>query len=331
MKRGQQTAWQITGLHFLVAALLASSGSLTDLAAQATQQKPPEQQEQKGQPQEMPAPLPKGKKLFLKDGNFQIVREYEQKGERVRYYSLERSAWEEIPTDLVDWEATRKGEAEEARRQQEIVEKIRATQTAERVADLDVGASIEVAPGVFLPEGEGVFVVEGRSVVPLGQSSAGVKLDKGRLLTQVLVPIPIVPTRQRVQIPGQRAQLRLTTSQPEFYMRTADAREPQMELIHAQVKGDARLIELLSTQVTGQRSSKRAAISMERWKVARGVYRYTLSQPLAPGEYALAEILPEGMNLYVWDFGVDAAAPAAPQRAPARPPQKPSGQAKPKQ
>jgi hypothetical protein len=46
---------------------------------------------------------------------------------------------------------------------------------------------------------------------------------------------------------------------------------------------------------------------MQRWDVAPNVYRFTLSQPLPPGEYVLAEVLEEGLNLYVWDFGLDAA------------------------
>ncbi len=46
--------------------------------------------------------------------------------------------------------------------------------------------------------------------------------------------------------------------------------------------------------------------------MARGLYRFTLSRKLEPGEYVFAETVPDqGMNLYVWDFGVDASASAA--------------------
>ena len=292
------------------------------------QKSPPEQtgkDNNKDQPQEAPLALPKGKKLFLKDGSFQLAREYERKGDRVRYYSVERSAWEEIPADLVDWEATRKAEAAEAQRRKEALEKVHAMQAAQRAADLeDVDASIEVAPGVFLPGGEGMFVVEGRTVSPLTQAAADAKLDKGRLLEQVLVPIPVVPTRFKVHIAGKHATLRLTTAQPEFYMRTAEGREPAMELIRAEVKGDKRQIESVSRHITGQQTEKRKAISIQQWRVAKGLYRFTLSQPLEPGEYALAEILPDGMNLYVWDFGVDAsgARSSSPQSRPRQAKQK---------
>jgi hypothetical protein len=50
--------------------------------------------------------------------------------------------------------------------------------------------------------------------------------------------------------------------------------------------------------------------------VARTVFRFTLSEPLPPGEYALAEILPDGMNMFVWDFGVDPAKGAKPSTPP---------------
>src|SRR5215471_10388074 len=57
----------------------------------------------------------RGKKLVLKDGSFQLVREYQRNGQRVRYFSAERGDWEEIPSAMIDWDATAKAAAASAK------------------------------------------------------------------------------------------------------------------------------------------------------------------------------------------------------------------------
>ena len=80
---------------------------------------------------------------------------------------------------------------------------------------------------------------------------------------------------------------------------------PEIELIRLAVKGGKREIESIQSMFGQQLSEDRNVIAMQRWDVAKNVFRFTLGQELPAGEYAFAQILPDGINLYVWDFGVD--------------------------
>jgi len=266
--------------------------------------------------------LPRGKKLVLKNGTFQMVRSYERNGDRVRYYSVERSQWEEIPAALVDWDATAKAEASEKSENEAFAKKVHTQEEAQRMDTImDVDASLQVAPGVFLPPGEGMFVIDGKHVSQLEQAGAEVRTDKKNFLTQVLVPIPVVPGKRNIDIPGPRAKLRVSSTNVEFYLREAPPDPdrnspiekssrpgesgPEVELVRATVKGGKRQLESIKTMFGEQVQEQRKTLSMQRWEIAPTVYRFTLGEPLPPGEYALAEILSDGMNLFVWDFGVD--------------------------
>jgi hypothetical protein len=45
-------------------------------------------------------------KLYLKDGTYQLVREYLVLSDRVKFYSSDRADWEEMPLVLVDLKKT---------------------------------------------------------------------------------------------------------------------------------------------------------------------------------------------------------------------------------
>jgi len=269
------------------------------------------------------SPVPRGKKLVLKDGSYQLVREYQKNGDRVRYFSTERGAWEEIPGSMVDWNATKKAEAAEETSNEALLAKVHIQEAAaHEETPVDVDASLLVGPGVFLPAGEGMFVVQDKSVRRIEQAGTQVKTDKKTVVTQVLTPIPIIPSKHNVEIPGTRATTRLITGQPEFFLRevTPDAEHdsaiqrtsrmgdtaPEVVLVRAKVKGNKRLLESIRTYFGQEITQERQEISIQRWDVAPEVFRFTLGEALPPGEYALVELLPDGLNLFVWDFGVDA-------------------------
>ncbi len=270
--------------------------------AQGTSAKPAEKSE------DIRVALPKGKKLILTDGTFQLAREYSIQGDRVRYWSVERSQWEEIPTKLVNWDATHKAEAEQASQDAELKAKIHASDLAQRVKDIDVDRSLEIKPGVFLPDGIGLYAVENdRLIFAMKQSEAVVKRSMGREVERILTGVPLIPSKQTMQIPGAHAALRLTTIYPEFFMRPADDREPRFRLLRAHVQGGRRVLDSASIYISGQQTHHATDIAFQTWTPARGVFRYTLEQRLEPGEYAFVEMTNEGISGYVWDFGIDPA------------------------
>jgi hypothetical protein len=259
--------------------------------------------------------MPRGQKLILTDGTFQLVREYKVEGDRVRYYSIDSSQWEQIPTAMVDWEATKRVEADEARTDAAFLARVHKQESARQAVPQDIDASLEVAPGIFLPPGDLLFVYDGKAVLPLPQAETDSKLSKGHFIEQVMVPIPIIPTRHSISIAGAHAKLRIRESRPEFYMRVSDNRQPELVLIRAKPHGDSRHVEDLD-QIFGEANEKRDSVPIQPWDIAPGVYRFTLGHELASGEYAIAEMVKdEGAGLYVWDFGIDTSeSPSIPKR-----------------
>jgi hypothetical protein len=256
---------------------------------------------------QIPAALPKGKKLILKDGTYQLAREYSVEGDRVRYWSVERSQWEEIPASLVDWDATHKTEAEQAERDAELKSKIRASQVAQLTKGINVDNSLEVKPGLFLPDAIGFYALDGdKHIRAMKQGTAEIKTSTGREVEKILSGVSMIPSKKTMDIPGEHAAMRLTTAEPEFFMRPADSREPRFRLLRAQIKGGRRVIDSVSIHFTGQEKHNATEIEMQTWTPATGVFRYTVDHRLEPGEYAFVETIDEGVSGYVWDFGIDA-------------------------
>src|SRR5882762_337260 len=176
-------------------------------------------------------PLPKGKKLVLVDGTFHLVREYSVHGDRVRYWSVERSDWEEIPTALVNWDATHKAEAEQSQQDADLKAKIRASDLAERAKGIDVDRSLEIKPALFLPDGVGFYSLEGKLIYEMKQTLAVPKLPTRREAESIMSGTPIIPRKMTLEIRDAHAALRPITAEPEFFMRPADEREPRFRLL----------------------------------------------------------------------------------------------------
>jgi hypothetical protein len=233
-------------------------------------------------------------RLYLKDGDYQIVREYQVLEDRVRYFSTERGDWEEIPLELVDLERTRKDAAE----RQAAIEADAKEQDVENKA-----IRAERKEAASIPEEPGVYRAAGDKIESLKMAEVEVNSSKGRTVLKVLSPVPIVPGKSSVELKGEAAAYRANGDKPEFYMRLSD--DERFAIIKLAKKKNARLLENISIlPVTNEVVEDLKIVATFKKQVSERTYKIWPEQPLEPGEYALVQYSDGALNWQVWDFGV---------------------------
>jgi hypothetical protein len=282
-------------------------------------------------------------RLILKDGSYQLVRKYEIVGDRVRYISVERGGeWEELPADLVDWDATHKWErdhanaaeeASSAMKEAEDIDKEEAAERAEQKARRP-----EVAKGLELPDEDGVFVLDTfqgtPELVELLPSELNMNAKNHKGLSTLN---PLAGAKASLELEGAHAKVHLHVNDPSIYL-SLDARDDAEKVLshaltvdtggakdaanrkhgaHSPASGFAivrvderkamRIVGAIHMSLTGAVTQDEDVIPA-KVEVLPGKHwlRIQPQKNLLIGEYALVEILSASdMNQSVWDFRVD--------------------------
>jgi hypothetical protein len=231
-------------------------------------------------------------KLYLKDGTYQLVREYQINGDRVRFYSVERSDWEEVPLSLVDLKRTEsERQAEEA-----IVRKDAAELAAEDKFERQQREEIE-----RVPQEPGLYMVDGAAMKTIELAESKIVNNKGRSVLKVLSPVPVVSGKSTVELDGEHSKNVFSNPRPEFYIRLAD--EDRFGIVRLQPKKGARIVQNWTiVPVTKEIVEDEKDVPIFRKQVDSNLYKIWPEQPLEPGEYAVVEYTEGKGNVRTWDF-----------------------------
>jgi hypothetical protein len=233
--------------------------------------------------------------------------------------------WEEIPFSLVDWAATEKFAQEAAVEREAKVKRSAETEAQERAEEQ--AKTPLVAPGIRLPDTGGIFLLDtfkGKSELnQLLQNGANInKNTAGNILRGVINPIG--GTRQTIELAGLHAQVQSHVPDPLIYVALESGGDPSanyspetakdhFRIVRCEQKKGNRIVGIVNIAVYGKVSQDATYVESKVEPVSRNWVKVMPAAPLPPGEYALVELLgKEGMNILVWDFGVNASAPENP-------------------
>jgi hypothetical protein len=245
-------------------------------------------------------------RLYLKDGTFQIVHEYQVLEDRVQYRSAERNAWEEIPVELVDLDRTKKEVAEQ---------EAELAKEAKEDAEEDNAIREQKREAASVPGDSGTYYVHDATLEPLKQADVTLVTDKGRSILRGLStiagvlfghaypPVPLTSGKSTAEVEGSAATFRVSEDRPQFYLRLTGS--DGLAIVKLTPKGNARVVEtIMIAGVTNELEEKREAVPTFTREVGELLFKIWPEQALPPGEYAVVEFQAGQGTLQVWDFGV---------------------------
>ena len=237
-------------------------------------------------------------KLYLKSGADMLVREYELKEDRIRYYSMERSQWEEIPARLVDLEKT---EAE-AGRQNRRLESMRAESAAERSAERKARTELH-----NVPVDDGLYWYKNDQATAVPQNDVIEEKSGKRKLLRAIAPMPIIAGKRKILIAGESSEFAVDEAAPIFFIR--DTSITYFGIVKLAPEKDQRLVQIIQNAgPDNQLFEEQEEVEVFRQQLASGVYRVWPTAPLPAGEYAFVDYTPGEGDIRVWSFSVKPAA-----------------------
>lgn len=311
--------------YLLLALILLALATLPALCAQEAapkrSPKKPAATTQAAKPKEAEAPTKEDLKRFiLKDGSYQGVVKYQLIGDRVHYLSAERYDWEDIPTSLIDWDASRKYAAEASEGNRPRAREVDAEEAKERAEE--EAKTPTVSPGIRLPLTGGIWLLDVYQGKPelneLVQNGADVNKNMaGNILRGAINPI--AGNKQTVELKGPHARVQAHLGDPFIYIAVeqdqpdAETQKKHWRIVRTEEKKGNRVVGNINIAIYGKVKEKATYIDAQVTPVAGPWIKVVPAEKLQPGEYALVEMLgDEGMNRFVWDFGVNPEAPQNP-------------------
>lgn len=283
---------------------------------------PPEvEKPEEAVPEEIPGQPTQTRRLIMKDGSYQSTVRWEIHGDRVRYLSAERYQWEELPREIVDWKATEEY-GQKPSEPKISSEAIQAAQEEERKEKAELDASNpEVAPGMRLPNGGGVYLLDvyrgEPELVELVQNGGTINANRSRNVLRAAIN-PLAKNKQTIELPELKARIQAHVPDPVIYLnidgdREADAAPAPAKLserfrivrAQPQPKKKSRVVGTIEFAIYSGTAQKQDSIETTVVSAGSSWIKVMPAQPLSPGEYAVVEMLGKGVNLYVWDFGIN--------------------------